>query len=219
MGWGGNIVTLYIFKLTLWIVHPSYGYNIFIKSKNILLINHTFDNRTELNVKTHSNQKEKALKLDKLLPILNTEDFNNADVLGIDEAQFFPDLLEFIKQSEKFNKIIIVVGLDGDYKREKIGQILDIIPYCDTVVKLAAMDMIDKDGSRGIFSKRIVENNEKILIGAKDTYLAVSRKNDFEIYWPLNTTLFKYVMSNELFQFSRPSQKIWTLCLCLSRSL
>ena len=145
--------------------------------KNILLINHTFDNRTELNVKTNSNQKEKALKSDKLLPILKTEDFKNADVVGIDEAQFFPDLLQFIKESEKFNKIIIVVGLDGDYKREKIGQILDIIPYCDTVVKLAAMDMIDKDGSPGIFSKRIVENNEKILIGANDTYLAVSWKN------------------------------------------
>ena len=41
----------------------------------------------------------------------------------------------------------------------------------------ARVDMVDKDGSPGIFSKRIVENNEKILIGANDTYLAVSRKN------------------------------------------
>ena len=33
------------------------------------------------------------------------------------------------------------------------------------------------DGTLGIFSKRIIENEEQILVGADECYLAVSRKN------------------------------------------
>jgi len=37
--------------------------------------------------------------------------------------------------------------------------------------------MVDKDGSEAIFSKRIVESDEQILVGAQESYIAVSRKN------------------------------------------
>ena len=84
---------------------------------------------------------------------------------------------EFNGYVEKFPKIIIISGLDGDYKREPIGEILKVIPLCDDVVKLKALDMIDKDGSEAIFSKRIVESDEQILVGAQESYIAVSRKN------------------------------------------
>ena len=148
--------------------------------KNILLVNHTYDVRTDQAIETHSKIKQNAIKTDKLLSILESQEFNNSDVVGIDEAQFFPDLLDFVKKAERLNKIIIVAGLDGDYKREPIGQILQVIPLCDEVVKLTAMDMIDKDGSPGIFSKRIVEGDGQVLVGANESYAAVSRKNYFE---------------------------------------
>ena len=41
------------------------------------------------------------------------------------------------------------------------------------------MDMIDRDGSPGIFSKRIVEGDGQVLVGANESYAAVSRKNYF----------------------------------------
>ena len=147
--------------------------------KQILLINHKYDNRTDNSIKTHSNIKETAIKTSELSSILETEEFKIADVIGIDEAQFFPDLLYFVESAEMYNKIIIVAGLDGDYKRKPIGQILQVIPLCDEVVKLNAMDMIDKDGSRGIFSKRIVDTEGQVLVGANESYKAVSRKNYF----------------------------------------
>jgi thymidine kinase len=143
--------------------------------KNVLLINHKLDTRTDEGLKTHCGNRVNAIKVGELLPLMDS--LNEVDIIGIDEAQFFPDLLEFVKRVEKLNKIIIIAGLDGDYKREPIGQILQIIPLCDEVVKLTAMDMVDKDGSPAIFSKRIVESKEQILIGATETYLAVSRKN------------------------------------------
>lgn len=148
--------------------------------KNVLLINHIYDTRTNKSIRTHSDIKQTAIKTDRLLNIFKLKVFNTSDVIGIDEAQFFPDLLEFIKRTERLNKIIIIAGLDGDYKREPIGQILQVIPLCDHVVKLTAMDMIDKDGSPAIFSKRIVKNNnDQVLVGSNESYVAVSRGNYF----------------------------------------
>lgn len=148
--------------------------------KKVLLINHTHDSRTGESIQTHSKMKEIAVKTNILSSVIVSQAFEECNVIGIDEAQFFPDLLDFVKHAELLDKIIIVAGLDGDYKREPIGQILQIIPLCDEVVKLNAMDMIDKDGSRGIFSKRIVNKGGQVLVGANESYAAVSRINYFK---------------------------------------
>jgi len=145
--------------------------------KNVLLINSSKDTRTDDSIKTHQNIKQKAIKTNNLLSIIDTEEFNNSLVIGIDEAQFFDDLYDFVINAEKHNKIIIIAGLDGDYNRKKFGQILDCIPLCDTVEKLTAMDMVDKDGTPGIFTKRIVNDDGQVLVGSSDYYVAVSRKN------------------------------------------
>lgn len=145
--------------------------------KNVLLINHSKDTRTDNNVETHSNLKEKAIKVAELLPLIDTSEFLNSDVIGIDEAQFFEDLYQFVLKAEKFNKTIIVAGLDGDFLRKPIGQILDLIPLCDEVVKLTAMDMKDKDGTPAIFSKRTIQDNSQVVVGAEECYMAVSRAN------------------------------------------
>jgi len=54
----------------------------------------------------------------------------------INEAQFFPDLYKFVQEFS--NKHIYLYGLDGDYKREPIGDLLQLIPYSDSVIKLTA---------------------------------------------------------------------------------
>ena len=95
------------------------------------------------------------------MDIIETDDYINCDIIGIDEAQFFNDLKEFVLYSER-NKSVIISGLDGDSNREPFGQILDCIPLCDSVEKLTAMDMTSKDGTPAIFTKRIV-NNDRFL--------------------------------------------------------
>lgn len=143
----------------------------------IFIINHDLDNRTDDSIKTHSGKKLQARKASFLKTILDDEEYLNSDVVGIDEAQFFPDLFDFIKIAERHNKIFIIAGLDGNYKREPMGDILRIIPYSDSVVKISAMDMEDKDGSEAIFTKRIVDSESPVLVGAQECYKAVSRKN------------------------------------------
>lgn len=145
--------------------------------KKVLYVNHEFDTRTGNFVQTHTQHRKDAVKLTKLNDI-HENTFIQYDVIGIDEGQFFPDLLEFVLKCEKYNKTVIISGLDGDSNRKPFGQILDCIPLCNSVIKLTAMDMVDKDGSEGIFSLRIDDDNKnQILVGAQDKFLAVSRKN------------------------------------------
>ena len=144
--------------------------------KKVLLINHAFDTRTTNKVQTHNKMTMDAYKTNRLMD--NIDAYKDCDIIGIDEAQFFEDLFEFIQYIDKENnKIVILAGLDGDSNREPFGDLLRCIPYCDDVVKLSAMDMVDKDGSLGIFTKRIVDNTDTILVGAQDCFIAVSRKN------------------------------------------
>ena len=117
-----------------------------------------------------------AIKTNSLLD-LNID--NDVDVIAIDESQFFKDLYKFVLRHENRNIVILIAGLDGDFNREMFGEILNCIPLCNSVTKLSAMCNVCKNGTLGSFSKRIINNNEKVYIGAKNEYLSVCRKHYF----------------------------------------
>jgi len=94
----------------------------------------------------------------------------NAHHIMINEAQFFPDLVDFVKEFSQRN--IYVYGLDGDFKQEKIGYILDIIPLCDTITKLRATCAC---GEPAIFSK-ILESTDSDQYQPNAQYIPVCRK-------------------------------------------
>ena len=142
--------------------------------KNVLIINHKYDTRCLDVLQTHDDSTINATKLEYLKDIQFT---NDIDVIAIDESQFFTDLIEFIKEYETKNIIILIAGLDGDANRNKFGNIIDIIPYANSVTKLNAMCSICKDGTPASFSKRYVNSKEIICVGATDKYQAVCRKH------------------------------------------
>ena len=72
---------------------------------------------------------------------------------------------------------VFIVGLDGDFNRNKFGEILDLIPYADTCTKIHSLCKICKDGTPGIFSKRINNCKDQTQIGANDTYIPVCRQH------------------------------------------
>jgi hypothetical protein len=46
------------------------------------------------------------------------------DVLAVDEAQFFPDLLDFAAAAaDADGKRVVLAGLDGDFQRRRFGQV------------------------------------------------------------------------------------------------
>jgi thymidine kinase len=146
--------------------------------KNVSIINHSLDSRIQgENVATHSKHTHKAIKTTNLL---NLDFLPIPDCIGIDEAQFFPDLFDFISYMERFNVVIIIAGLDGDFKRNNFGQIHQCIPLCDTVTKLSAMCCECKDGTPGIFTKKKDSSNNSVIdIGGNDKFVSVCRFHYF----------------------------------------
>lgn len=66
--------------------------------------------------------------------------YTAADVIAIDEAQFFPDLKDFCTfAADHDDKRLVLAGLDGDFLRRKFGQVLDLVPLADKVTKLTAI--------------------------------------------------------------------------------
>jgi thymidine kinase len=96
-----------------------------------------------------------------------------ADVILINEGQFFPDLYEIVySMVEEYGKTVYVCGLDGDFNRNKFGQLLDLIPLCDTVKKLRAdCHICDNEG---LFSHRITAEKGQVVIGS-DNYIPLCR--------------------------------------------
>jgi thymidine kinase len=98
-------------------------------------------------------------------------------VVLINEGQFFQDLQVGVSELvNKFNAHVYVAGLDGDFKREKFGQMLDLIPLCDKVYKLHSLCVLCKNGTKAIFSHRtLVTCTEQKQIGAADSYQPLCR--------------------------------------------
>lgn len=107
---------------------------------------------------------------------LGTINYDNYDIICINEAQFFENLVIFCKGALEKNKTIYVCGLDGDYKQKRFGEILDLIPLSDSITKLHAFCTICKDGTHAHFTKRITNSNEQKLIGSNE-YIPVCRKH------------------------------------------
>jgi len=100
-----------------------------------------------------------------------------AKVIIIEEAQFFDDLVPFVRSMvDNFKKIVIVVGLDGDYNRKPFGTILQCIPFADKVTKLTALCCRCSDGTPAIFSHRKVQDRDQVLIGGADKYEPLCRE-------------------------------------------
>jgi len=142
--------------------------------KDIMVVNSAKDVRSHEEVlKTHDNVKFNCHKVFDLFEIINTHDFDQADIIAIDEAQFFPRLKKFVECCLHVNKSVILAGLDGDAFQRKWGEILDCIPLAGDVTKLSALCMHCNDGTSGPFTKRIIEDTTLELIGGSDMYIAV----------------------------------------------
>ena len=106
------------------------------------------------------------------------KEYLDAKVVIIEEAQFYPDLVEFVlKTVEVYNKHVIVAGLDGDASRKPFGKLLDLIPYADTIIKLKALCKKCGDGTEALFTCKKVHCDSTVDIGGSEKYQALCRKH------------------------------------------
>src|SRR5690606_4039868 len=90
-------------------------------------------------------------------------------VVGIDEAQFFDDELPevCVKLANKGIRVI-VAGLDMDYKGLPFGPVPALMAMAEHVTKVHAVCM--QCGAPANYSYRIAANEERVLLGEKDSY-------------------------------------------------
>ena len=148
--------------------------------KKVVLINYEYDTRynTSNKVMTHSGASFDCIPCAKDLLFMLKENIfiKNADVICINEGQFFDNLVNFCVNLCESGKEMHICGLDGDYLRRPFGEILNLIPLCDTYTKLHALCMSCKNGSYASFTKKIIATDNLIEIGSTDMYIPVCRK-------------------------------------------
>jgi len=150
-------------------------YNEYIKlGKQIAVINYAEDTRYhDKMLSSHDQVMIPCIFSNTIKETFRSDEVIAADVVLINEGQFFPDLLESVTALvEKYQKRVYVCGLDGDFKRKRFGTLLDLIPLCDKVTKLTAKCSVCNKNA--LFSHRISQENEQIVIGVSN-YIPLCR--------------------------------------------
>lgn len=143
-----------------------------------LLLSYAKDERYGENcIITHNNFSVKSKPLVNLSDAFELEDYHNCSVILIDEGQFFDDLVSFAKKVvNNDNKILIISGLNGDYKKNPIGHINELITEADDIHYQKAICHHCKTPEDAIFTlRKNCRNKEQIVIGEKELYIPVCR--------------------------------------------
>ena len=148
--------------------------------KKCIVLKHISDKQRNQvdDVTTHDLQTFKAVTYSTLTDFINHENLYHVDVIGIDEGQWFKDVVWLSEILANCGKIVIIAALDGSFQRKPFlyldgSSILNLIPLAEEVIKLTAIcQYCSKSAS---FTKRIVESKEIELIGGAESYHATCR--------------------------------------------
>lgn len=97
-----------------------------------------------------------------------------ADVIGIDEAQFFDDEIVYVCQTlADRGTRVVVAGLDMDYMGKPFGPMPALMAIAEYVTKVHAICMVC--GDLATHSYRKTSEQSQVMLGEKDTYEARCR--------------------------------------------
>jgi thymidine kinase len=151
-----------------------------IAQKKVIVFKHSFDDRTTLDhVASHDGNTIEAIAVENPSQIaLQTP--ADIQVVGIDEAQFFShELITVVLDLVDSGKLVIIAGLNLDYRGVPFGPMPTLIAMADRVTKLSAVCIVCGDDA--YFSQRIINGNPAkyddpiIQVGAQECYEARCR--------------------------------------------
>ncbi len=107
------------------------------------------------------------------IPVATSKDIfdhvHDVNVVGIDEAQFFDNDLIKVSQKLAVKGIrVIIAGLDMDFKGDPFGPIPQLLSIAEYITKVHAI--CPHCGSLATHSYRLIPDQEKVLLGAKESY-------------------------------------------------
>jgi len=123
---------------------------------------------------SHSEMRLKSEAVSSADEILQKIDWR-AEVIGVDEAQFFDvKLVQVCNQLADLGKRVVVAGLDKDYLGKPFEPMPQLMAVAEYVEKTLAICM--KCGNPANYTQRLVESSDRVLVGATGTYEARCRR-------------------------------------------
>ena len=99
---------------------------------------------------------------------------HDADVVAIDEAQFFDEgIVDVCNELANQGKRVIIAGLDMDYLGHPFGPMPQLLAIAEEVYKTRAICM--KCGRLATYSFRIADSEKQVLLGEKQEYMPLCR--------------------------------------------
>ncbi len=139
-----------------------------IAGQRVVIVKPATDNRySDSEVVSHDETSLPGIVVDTADQIILLT--SSAKVVCIDEAQFFDDrLVDVVNTLANEGKRVIIAGLDMDYLGRPFEPMPHLLAVAEYVTKLHAV--CSESGMMANFSQRVVENDEKVLVGEKDSY-------------------------------------------------
>ncbi len=121
---------------------------------------------------SHDKQKIKSIVIEKPQEIL--QHALEAQVVGIDEAQFFDEsLVEICQKLANMGKRVIVAGLDQDYRGKPFEPIPQLLAVAEYITKTHAICVVCGNPANHTYRK--TQQKDKVVVGAADIYEARCR--------------------------------------------
>jgi len=122
---------------------------------------------SETDVVSHDENALRSTPVDSAEQILLLA--GSADVVGIDEAQFFDmTLVDVCQQLANDGKRVIVAGLDQDYMGRPFEPMPQLMAVAEYVTKLHAICAVC--GAPANHSQRLTDEEGRVVLGAADRY-------------------------------------------------
>ncbi len=121
---------------------------------------------------SHSAQRLPSISVSSTAEIL--QNAQDAQVIGIDEAQFFDvDLVDVCQELADQGKRVIVAGLDQDYRGKPFEPIPQLLAIAEYISKTLAICV--QCGNPASRTQRLSNDAERVIVGAADIYEARCR--------------------------------------------
>lgn len=122
---------------------------------------------------SHSDQSLPSELVKTPLEIL--EKSEDAQVIGIDEAQFYSEeIVDICNQLANNGKRVIIAGLDQDYTGKPFEPMPQLLAIAEYITKTLAICVVC--GNPADKTQRKVVSKDLVLVGASDSYEARCRK-------------------------------------------
>ncbi|MGB5849044.1 MAG: thymidine kinase [Ignavibacteriaceae bacterium] len=127
----------------------------------------------EDSIVSHSEQSLPSIQIKDINDIIELSD--DAQVIGIDEAQFFSeDIINVCTKLADKGKRVIVAGLDQDYRGIPFEPIPHLLAIAEYITKSLAICV--ECGNPADKTQRKTTSSERVIVGASDIYEARCRK-------------------------------------------